>query len=76
MVNKKLLKNKSELSKFGTNFINSLVNIRYQGEFATVNSIRDSKSSDRWDPHVNSTALINKILTASNDGSQETTRRI
>lgn len=45
MLNKKLLKNKSEPSKFGTNFINSLVNIRYQREFTTVNYIRDAKAA-------------------------------
>lgn len=52
MLNKKLLgkKNKknnnaSEPSKFGTDFINSLINIRYQDEFTTVNYIRDTKAT-------------------------------
>lgn len=45
MLNKKLLKNESEPSKFGTNFINILINISYQGEFTTVNYIRDTKAA-------------------------------
>lgn len=44
MLNKKLLKNKSEPSKFGMNFINSLINI--WDEFTTVNYIRDTKAAD------------------------------
>lgn len=74
MLNKKLLKNESEPSKFGTNFINNLINIRYQGEFTTVNYIIETKAaaSALWlmDPQMNSAVIrraINKILTTSTD---------
>lgn len=35
-------RSKAEPLKFGTVFINNLINIRYQGEFTTVNYIRDT----------------------------------